>query len=49
MVSAASAGQVVSGQVYDVWWVKTGASRICLAMSAAVGGDGGWASDTAID
>ena len=47
MVSAASAGQVVSGQVYDAWWVHGGANRICLAMSAAGGGGGGWASDTA--
>ncbi len=47
MVSAASAGQVVSGQVYDVWWVHGGANRICLAMSGASGGGGGWASDTA--
>lgn len=46
MVSAASAGQVVSGQVYDVWWVHSGANRICLAMSSASGGGGGWASDT---
>jgi hypothetical protein len=47
MVSAASAGQVVSGQVYDAWWVHGGGSRICLAMSASSGGGGGWASDTA--
>lgn len=47
MVSAASAGQVVSGQVYDVWWVHGGANRICLAMSTSTGGGGGWASDTA--
>jgi hypothetical protein len=46
MVSAASAGQVVAGQVYDVWWVHSGANRICLAMSASSGGGGGWASDT---
>lgn len=46
MVSAASAGQVVSGQVYDVFWVHTGTNRICVAMSAASGGGGGWASDT---
>lgn len=46
MVSAASAGQVVSGQVYDVWWVHGGANRICIAMSASAGGGGGWASDT---
>lgn len=46
MVSAASAGQVVSGQIYDVWWVHSGANRICLAMSSATGGGGGWASDT---
>ena len=45
MVAAASAGQVVSGQVYDVWWVHTGANRICIAMSASGGGGGGWASD----
>jgi hypothetical protein len=45
MVSAASAGQVVSGQVYDVWWAHGGANHICLAMSAASGGGGGWASD----
>jgi len=47
MVSAASAGQIVSGQVYDVWWVHGGANRICIAMSASTGGGGGWASDTA--
>lgn len=46
MVSAASAGQVVSGQLYDIWWVHSGANRICLAMSASSGGGGGWASDT---
>jgi hypothetical protein len=46
MVAAASAGQVVSGQVYDVWWVHGGANRICIAMSASGGGGGGWASDT---
>jgi hypothetical protein len=46
MVSAASAGQVVSGQVYDAWWVHSGTNRICLAMSASTGGGGGWASDT---
>jgi hypothetical protein len=46
MVSAASAGQVVSGQVYDVWWVHGGANHICLAMSSATGGGGGWAFDT---
>jgi hypothetical protein len=46
MVSAASAGQVVSGNIYDAWWVHSGANRICLAMSAAAGGAGGWASDT---
>lgn len=46
MVSAASAGQVVASQVYDVWWVHGGTNRICLAMSAATGGGGGWASDT---
>ena len=46
MVSAASAGQVVNANVYDVWWVHGGANRICLAMSAAAGGAGGWASDT---
>jgi hypothetical protein len=46
MVSAASAGQVVNNNVYDVWWVHGGANRICLAMSAAAGGAGGWASDT---
>jgi hypothetical protein len=46
MVSAASAGQVVSGNVYDAWWVHSGANRICLAMSTGSGGGGGWASDT---
>jgi len=46
MVSAASAGQVVSGNVYDVWWVHGGANRICLAMSASTGGGGGWSADT---
>jgi hypothetical protein len=47
MVSAASAGQVVNNNVYDVWWVTGGANKICLAMSAAVGGGGGWSADTA--
>lgn len=47
MVSAASAGQVVNNNVYDVWWVHGGANRICLAMSTAVGGGGGWSADTA--
>ena len=46
MVSAASAGQVVASQVYDVWWVHGGANRICIAMSSSSGGGGGWASDT---
>jgi hypothetical protein len=46
MVSAASAGQVVGAQVYDVWWVHGGANRICVAMSSASGGGGGWAQDT---
>lgn len=46
MVSAASAGQVVASNVYDVWWVHGGANRICLAMSASTGGGGGWSSDT---
>jgi hypothetical protein len=45
MVSTASAGQVVSGQVYDVWWVHTGANRICIAMSTSGGAGGGWAQD----
>jgi hypothetical protein len=46
MVSAASAGQVVSGQVYDAWWEGNTNHNICLAMSASTGGGGGWASDT---
>ena len=46
MVSAASAGQVVNNNVYDVWWVHSGANRICLAMSASSGGGGGWSSDS---
>lgn len=46
MVSAASAGQVVAGNVYDIWWVHGGANRICIAMSASTGGGGGWGSDT---
>jgi hypothetical protein len=46
MVSAASAGQVVSANVYDVWWVHGGTNRICLAMSASTGGGGGWSSDS---
>jgi len=29
-----------------MWWVHGGANRICLAMSAATGGGGGWSSDT---
>lgn len=46
MVAAATAGQVVANNVYDVWWVHSGANRICVAMSAATGGGGGWSSDT---
>ena len=46
MVSTASAGQVVSGNVYDVWWVHSGANRICLAMSSSSGGGGGWSADS---
>lgn len=46
MVSAASAGQVVSGNVYDVWWEGNSHHNICLAMSSASGGGGGWSSDT---
>ena len=46
MVSAASAGQVVNGQIYDMWWAHNGTNHICLAMSTAGGGGGGWASDT---
>jgi hypothetical protein len=46
MISAASARQVVSGNVYDVWWVHGGANRICLAMSTSGGGGGGWSADT---
>lgn len=47
MVSAASAGQVVNANVYDVWWVHGGANRICIAMSVSTGGGGGWSADTA--
>lgn len=46
MVSAASAGQVVANNVYDVFWVHGGANRICLAMSTNSGGGGGWSADT---
>ena len=46
MVSAASAGQVVASQVYDVWWEGNTNHNICIAMSASGGGGGGWASDT---
>ena len=46
MVAGASAGQIVSTNVYDVWWVHSGANRICIAMSSASGGGGGWGSDT---
>lgn len=46
MVSAASAGQIVNANVYDVWWVHGGSNRICVAMSASGGGGGGWGSDT---
>ncbi len=47
MVSAASAGQIVNNNVYDIFWVHSGASRVCVAMSGASGGGGGWSSDTA--
>ena len=46
MVSAASAGQIVIGNVYDVFWSHAN-TNICVAMSASTGGGGGWASDTA--
>lgn len=45
MVSAATAGQTVNNNVYDVWWVHGGANRVCIAMSASTGGGGGWSSD----
>lgn len=43
MISAASAGQVVTGNVYDLWWAG---HTICVAMSSSTGGGGGWASDS---
>lgn len=43
-LQAASTGVINSGGVFDVWWVHSGANRICVATN---GSGGGWASDTA--
>ena len=36
-------GVTNSGGVFDIWWVHSGANRICVATN---GSGGGWASDT---
>ena len=45
MVATATAGQVITNEVYDSWWVHNGTNHICLAMSASGGGGGGWSND----
>lgn len=42
-MQASSTGVLNSGGVFDVWWVQSGANRICVATN---GSGGGWASDT---
>jgi hypothetical protein len=42
-MQASSTGVLNSGGVFDMWWVHTGANRICVATN---GSGGGWASDT---
>lgn len=36
-------GVTNSGGVFDIWWVHSGANRVCVATN---GSGGGWASDT---
>lgn len=42
-MQASSTGVINSGDMFDVWYVQTGANRICVATN---GSGGGWASDT---
>jgi len=44
VLQSASTGVINNGDVFDVWWVHSGANRICVATNGA---GGGWASDTA--
>lgn len=43
-MQAASTGVINTAGMFDVWWVHSGANRICVATN---GSGGGWASDTA--
>ena len=44
VMQASSTGVINSGDLFDAWWVHSGASRLCIATN---GSGGGWASDTA--
>lgn len=41
-LQAASTGVINSGDMFDVWWVNSGANKICVATN---GSGGGWAAD----
>lgn len=43
-MAGSGTGVLNANGVFDVWWVHTGANRICIATN---GSGGGWASDTA--
>lgn len=42
-MQSSGTGVTNSGGVFDIWWVHSGANRICVATN---GSGGGWASDT---
>jgi hypothetical protein len=42
-MATSSTGVTNNAGVFDLWWVHSGASRICVATN---GSGGGWASDT---
>ena len=43
VMQTSSTGVTNSGGVFDIWWVHSGGSKICVATN---GSGGGWASDT---
>jgi hypothetical protein len=47
VLSASGSGATNSNEVYDEWWVHSGANRICHATNGATGSAGaGWSADT---
>lgn len=47
MVATATTGQIANGDVFDVWWVHGGASRICIATNGTNASTAnGWSADT---